>query len=100
MDILQKLQNSVVGVKASQPCTCDLAIGPRYKVIWFKATISKTGVAPVIGDVMDLIRLKVGGKTVREITATNLDARNTLLGAEYAATFMTKDTATVVATPL
>ena len=37
----------------------------------------------------------MGGKTVREITGVNLDARNTLLGAEFAAASYTAGTATL-----
>ena len=58
MDLLQKLQNSVVGVLPGQPCTCDLAIGPRYKVLWIKGTVCRaTGngqTAPTLGDIIGL----------------------------------------------
>lgn len=72
----------VVGAAASTTCTADLIIGPRYHVIWLEfltGTITSGSLSLLAG----LIRLKVNGRVQRQVTATELNAINTLNGSAY-----------------
>ncbi len=84
-DKIRKIQNPVVGVVAGQTATCDLAIGPRYHVLWLEIFARKASSAcPTLLETVDIIKLKINDRTQREVTATELNALYTLLGAGYA----------------
>jgi hypothetical protein len=66
------------GVAASQTATLDLPVGPRYHVIWLVADNTGHDTALTI---ISQIRVKVNGKVQRTMTATQLNALNTLMQA-------------------
>ncbi len=76
----------VVGVVPGQTATLDIPIGPRYHVLWLQGTVKRTGVAPALTDIFGDLRVKINGKPVRTHTAAQINAINTLMGADFAYT--------------
>jgi len=69
------------GVAVAKTATFDVPVGPRYHTIWLETgDTGKSVITDIIGD----IRLKVNGKVQRTMSAEELDALNTLMGAEFA----------------
>lgn len=82
--ILKKLP-PLEGVVAGEKATLDLPIGPKYHKILLVGTVKPAvGAIAVPSNIMGLIKVKVNGKAQREMTIDELDALNTLNGAEFA----------------
>jgi hypothetical protein len=63
------------GVAAGQTATLDLPVGPRYHVVWLQcANTAEASVTSII----DEIRVKINGKTQRVMSATELNALNSM----------------------
>jgi hypothetical protein len=76
----------IVGVAASANATLDLPVGPRYHVAWLEVVETAPNSAVILADSIGKLKVKLNGRTQREYTATQLNALNTLMGPEYAAT--------------
>lgn len=65
--------------------TCDLPIGPRYHVAWnrLQFTTGTGTLTTALSNFIGLIRVKVNGRVQRSLTATQLNAYNSLMGQEY-----------------
>ena len=74
----------VVGAAASSVASCDLVVGPRYHVLWLRIKTAATTI-PVLSTTLGLIRLKINGRTQRQMTALQLNAYNLLWGQQYGA---------------
>jgi hypothetical protein len=77
--------NPFTGVVEGQIATCDLAIGPRYRLIWLEGTITRSDAAAGIDDIMGNVTLKINGKPQRQTTALRIDTINTLMDSQCAA---------------
>jgi hypothetical protein len=82
--ILRKLP-PLEGVAPGEKATLDLPIGPTYHKILLVGTVDPaSGAIAKLSDIMGLIKVLVNGKAQRTATAVEIDALNTLQGAEYA----------------